>query len=73
MATTPLKRKVPAAAARAAGWLAASVVAVIVLVLVVHVLITPVSPAQAKPAGHFGGPCWLCHFVSEGVDVVPAD
>jgi hypothetical protein len=30
----------------------------------------PVSPDQAKPAGHFGRPCALCHIVTEGTDVI---
>lgn len=64
---------VPAPALRALGWLAAAIGVAVALVLVLHVFIRPVSPMQHSPAGHFGGACVACHFVSEGADVVPID
>ncbi len=60
-------------AARVGLWLVAALVIALLLVLAVHVMISPVAPSQPAPAGHFGEPCAGCHFVSEGVDVVPVD
>jgi hypothetical protein len=50
--------------------IAAAVLAVLVLGYM-HVTLSPVAPGQAPPAGHYPGPCWACHMVSESA--VPAD
>lgn len=71
MTKTKTVSPVRSAGVRALLWLAASLAVVVVLILVVHVMIRPVAPAQQAPTGHFGGPCGLCHFISEGVDDVP--
>jgi hypothetical protein len=30
-----------------------------------HVALSPVAPSQAAPKGHYPGPCWACHMVSD--------
>ncbi|PKQ19656.1 MAG: hypothetical protein CVT66_09065 [Actinobacteria bacterium HGW-Actinobacteria-6] len=73
-----MKKAMTASPVRSAGgrallWIAASLVAAVILVLAVHVMIRPVTPAQQAPIDHFGGPCGLCHFISEGVDDVSVE
>ncbi len=60
-------------AVRILTWAVIAVASALLALLLLHVLVRPVSPAQQAPLGHFGGPCVLCHFVSEGADVVPVD
>lgn len=61
-APTPLKRLL--------HWVFGGLAVAVLALLAVHVMIQPVSPAQGAPAGHFGGPCLLCHIVTEGTDVI---
>lgn len=58
---------------RIASWLAAVAVVALLVVLAVHVMISPITPDQPAPTGHFGEPCWSCHFIAEGVDVISVD
>lgn len=51
--------------------LAAVVVGAALLLGLLRVFIRPIPPDQVAPAGHFGGPCALCHLVSESAE--PAD
>ena len=64
---------VRSAGVRALVWLGASFAVAVILILVVHMMIRPVTPAQQAPTDHFGGPCGLCHFISEGVDDVSVE
>ncbi len=73
MTKTKTATPVRSAASRALVWLAASLAVAVILILVVHVMIRPVTPAQLAPTGHFGEPCGLCHFISEGVDDVSVE
>jgi hypothetical protein len=52
-----------------------SFVAVVLAVLLlfwaaIHVMTTKVNPAQEAPKDHFGGPCWACHIVISGAELI---
>jgi hypothetical protein len=45
--------------------------ALVVLVwFAIHAFIPQIHPEQAKPEGHFGEPCWACHIVSSGANII---
>jgi len=50
--------------------IAAVIVAILLLWAVLHVMITQINPAQESPKGHFGQPCWACHIVNTGADLI---
>ena len=55
---------------RVLAWAGGIAAVALLVVVAVHVMITPVSPDQQTPAGHFGSPCAACHIVSGGTDVI---
>ena len=60
-------RPTPARIAAGVG----GVVAILLLVWgAAHVVVPPVDPRQAAPAGHYTAPCWTCHIVSESAPPV---
>lgn len=52
-------------ARRLLTWIVAAPIVLVALLLAMHVFIRPIPPTQKAPSAHIGGPCWLCHMVTD--------
>lgn len=58
----------PSLGARAAMIAATAAIMVVVGVAFAHVALPRVASGEAAPKGHYGGPCWACHWVTSDVE-----
>ena len=58
---------------RVLGWTVGVLLGLLVSLLLLRVFIRPIAAEQEAPERHVGGPCWLCHLVTDKAEILEVD